>query len=113
MSTSTRRTAIINVPYVATARGASRAAERRAHDVSLANQCPETAGQRADLRPCVLCGTRDHGGELGPAIGRSGAPLDGVCTPCARAAWDQAAHRAAFAAGLEDSADGERSDAAW
>lgn len=82
-------------------------AERRAHDVRMAELFPDTAGQRADLRPCACCGSRDHGGELGP--GPDGAT--GWCTPCANRAWDRAAHRAAFA--WDGESTDVRSDAAW
>jgi hypothetical protein len=88
-------------------------AERRAHDVRMAELFSDTAGQRADLRPCACCGSRDHGGELGPAQDEHGHDVSNWCTPCANRAWDRAAHRAAFWDGEPHSDADVRSDAAW
>jgi hypothetical protein len=77
------------------------AAERRAHDIIVANLFPDTAGKRADLAPCARCGTRDHDGALVPAhITEHGTA--GYCAACERAAWGRAAHEQAF--WLEDPA---------
>jgi hypothetical protein len=81
------------------------AAERHAHNITLARLFPEPAGKLASVAPCACCGER--GRELGPGPEGRGD----WCLRCSVRAWDRAAHELAF--WDQDGGPDVPSDAAW